>query len=88
MLWQEVASDEVLGPHASVEIAAARIAQAREEIERGLRRIDDLRHTAPGDLAIPLSESLKARLETAEIELLMLKQGLEECIPSASSDCR
>ena len=88
MLWQQVTSDEVLGPHASVEIAAARIAQAREAIEQGLRHIDDLRHTAPADMEIPLTHSLKGRLEAAEIELLILKRGLEECIPSAPTDYR
>jgi tetratricopeptide (TPR) repeat protein len=80
ILWQEVISDDLLGPQAYVEIAIARAAQARQAVNEGLSRIKSLRN-APDDLAIPLPGNLKARLDEAEMELRFIDAALDQCLP-------
>jgi hypothetical protein len=81
LLWQEVISDDVLGPQAFVEIAAARAEQARQTINQGLSHIASLRNAAPDDLAITLPGNFKARLDEAEMELRLIKEGLDRYFP-------
>ena len=80
-LWYRVIDDEVLGPNAYVEIAAARTAQARQAIKEGLSFIDLLRKAAPDDLAITLPGNFKARLDEDEIEMILIKANLDQCFP-------
>jgi len=80
-LWEELISDDVLGPQAFVEIAAARAAQARHTVKEGLNHINLLRKAAKDDLAITLPGNFKARLDEAEMELLVIKASLNQCFP-------
>lgn len=67
---------------AFVEIAAARAAQATEVMNDGLSHIRSLRKAAKDELAITLPGNFKARLDEAEMELILFKAALDQCLPS------
>ena len=80
MLWEHVTSDDVLGPQALIEIAAARAEQAQQAAKEGLIHIKHLRE-APDGLALSQPGNLRDRLDEVEMELVLMKATLDQCLP-------